>query len=324
VTLPEPLLEISDVTLEFSTRGGIVSVLDGISFRVEQGETLGIVGESGSGKSVTALAILGLLDPAARIVRGSIRYKGRELLGTGEATIRSLRGSKLCMIFQNPRAALNPIVTVGKQLVDVLQVHRGLSRSAARREAIGLLDAVKIPDPRRRVNSYPFEFSGGMCQRVMIALALACSPDLLIADEPTTGLDVTTQASIMALIRGLVVERGMSTIFITHDLALAAENCQRIAVMHAGQLVEIADSAALFHRPIHPYTQSLLAATPTPTSSINSLPSAVGIVPDLTQVDLPPCRYSRRCVRYLPTCDRAEVPVVQLSESHLVACWRAQ
>src|ERR1700756_5381683 len=257
-----PLLTVEDLAVEFRTRGGTVRALDGIGFELRRGETMALVGESGSGKSVTAYAIMGILDAAARITSGTIVFGGLELLQASETAIAEIRGRELAIIFQNPRTALNPIRPVGKQIADILIRHGNVTTAQAPRRAIEMLAKVRIPDPQRRAAAYPFELSGGMCQRVMIAMALACEPALLIADEPTTGLDITTQAVILDLIAELAASQDMATLLITHDLGLAAEYCDRIAVMHAGHLVEMASTAMLFAAPRHPYTARLIAATP--------------------------------------------------------------
>src|ERR1043166_4432676 len=256
------LLEVSGLTLEFRTRSGIVHALEDVGFKVAKGETVAIVGESGSGKSVLSYAIMGILDPAARVISGQVRFGGLDLLAAGESDLQKIRGREISMIFQNPRVALNPIRRVGRQLEDVLLKHSTVLRDDVRRRAIDLLAQVRIPDPERRYSAYPFELSGGMCQRVMIALALACSPSLLIADEPTTGLDVTTQAAVMDLIAELAAARHMATVLITHDLGLAASYCEHIVVMHAGHVVEAAPTRELFAAPRHPYTVQLIAASP--------------------------------------------------------------
>ena len=270
----EPLLSVQDLKVGFSTRRGRVEAIRGISFDIAPGQALGVVGESGSGKSVTAYAITGLLDRAGRIDGGRILYRGRDLVGASRSTMKRLRGGAISMIFQNPRAALNPIRKVGDQLADVLMAHEGLTGRRARAKAVELLDQVRINDPAKRLEAYPHELSGGMCQRVMIALALACHPDLLIADEPTTGLDVTTQKTVMDLVATLTRERGMSMMLITHDLGLAAAYCDRIAVMERGLLVEAAPSAELFARPQHAYTRRLVAATPRRSSTLDDLVAA--------------------------------------------------
>jgi peptide/nickel transport system ATP-binding protein len=257
-----PLLDVRDLTVEFATRRGAVTAVEHINIAVGRGETLGIVGESGSGKSVTSYAVMRILDRAGRIASGSILFGGADLRAARESEMRDLRGRQISMIFQNPRAALNPIRKVGRQIEDVLLNHARASRAAARSEAIEALRRVRIADPEQRYHAYPFELSGGMCQRVVIALALACRPQLLIADEPTTGLDVTTQKAVMDLVVDLTRERGMSTILITHDLGLAAAYCDRVVVMEKGKVVEAAPSRQIFAAPAHPYTRKLMKATP--------------------------------------------------------------
>jgi peptide/nickel transport system ATP-binding protein len=269
--MTQNLLQVEKLQVAFSTRHGTVTALHGIDIALKAGETLGIVGESGSGKSVTSLAVMRLLDRAGRITGGKVRFEGRDITHAGHADLRRLRGSALSMIFQNPRAALNPIRTVEQQIVDVLAAHGRLSRANARAQALDLLRAVLIRDPEARLHAYPHELSGGMCQRVMIAMAIACEPVLLIADEPTTGLDVTTQQTVMELLARIQAERGMAMILITHDLGLAARWCDRIAVMEAGRVVEQGETAALFEAPAHPYTRRLVAASPTRRSTLADL-----------------------------------------------------
>jgi peptide/nickel transport system ATP-binding protein len=317
---PVPALAVENLSVEFRTRSGVVKVLDHVGFSVGKGETVALVGESGSGKSVTAFAVMGILDAAGRVTSGTAMFGGTDLLAQSERELAELRGRELSMIFQNPRTALNPIRKVGHQIADVLVRHGGSTRADAPRKAVEMLKKVRIPDPERRAEAFPFELSGGMCQRIMIAVALACRPALLIADEPTTGLDVTTQAVIMDLIGELAGDSGMATIFITHDLALAAEYCDRIVVMHAGHIVEAAPSHDLFAGPRHPYSAKLLAATPGEGSSLDSLSSIPGGLPDLRRPDLPPCRYSGRCERRVEACDRA-LPLIRVGEGHVVACW---
>ncbi|MGE7416503.1 nickel ABC transporter ATP-binding protein NikE [Methylobacterium tarhaniae] len=264
------LLSIEDLKVTFATRRGPVEALRGVSLAVAPGESLGLVGESGSGKSVTAFAAARLLDRAGRIVGGRVRFRGQDVTRLSASDLRAAHGSAIGMIFQNPRAALNPIRPIGRQLADVLMAG-GLSKAQARERALESLEAVRIRDAGRRLDAYPHELSGGMCQRVMIALALACRPALLIADEPTTGLDVTTQKTVMDLVARLTAERGMAMILITHDLGLAAQYCGRIAVMEQGRLVEEGEPGALFSAPRHPYTKRLVAASPTPTSTLADL-----------------------------------------------------
>ena len=315
-----PVLRIQDLSVAFHTRGGVVRALDRVGFAVAPGQTMALVGESGSGKSVTAYAIMGLLEEAGKITGGHAWLGDTDLVATPPRALSRIRGRRIAMIFQNPRAALNPIRSVGRQIADVLLRHGGAKRSNARERAIEALQAVGIPDPARRANAYPFELSGGMCQRVMIAIAVAARPELLIADEPTTGLDVTTQAVVMDLIHAMAAETGMATILITHDLALAAERASRIAVMHAGHMVEDADTATLLANPRHPYTARLIAATPTAAGSLDALRSVPGGLPDLRRSDIPQCRYSARCERRLSICD-GEITMRESGSGHGVACW---
>ncbi len=314
-----PVLSVADLSVEFRTRSGIVRALEDVSLKVHRGECLGVVGESGSGKSVTAYAVMRLLDAAGRVTKGDIRFGGMDLRTASAREMAELRGRELSMIFQNPRAALNPIRPVGQQLADVLLRHGNVTRAEAPRRAVALLAEVGIPDPARRAGAYPFELSGGMCQRVGIALALACRPALLIADEPTTGLDVTTQAVIMDLVTGLARERGMATVLITHDLGLATEYCDRIAVMHAGHVVEDAPTAAIFANPRHPYTARLIAATPRPGTDLAGLASIPGGLPDLRGAAIPACRFLGRCDRAAPDCAVAPLPRI-LEDGRMVAC----
>lgn len=271
MTATAPLLAIEDLTVEFATRRGTVRAIEQVSLSITRGETLGVVGESGSGKSVSAYSVLQILDRAGRIAQGSIQFSGMRLDQASERTLLDIRGREISMIFQNPRAALNPIKPVGRQIEDVLLQHTLAARSNVRNEAIKALKAVRIADPEQRYHAYPFELSGGMCQRVVIAIALACRPQLLIADEPTTGLDVTTQKAVMELVVELTHERRMASILITHDLGLAAAYCDRIVVMEQGKIVESAQVSTLFQAPQHPYTQRLLRATPRLDSRIRDL-----------------------------------------------------
>ncbi|MGJ5203283.1 nickel ABC transporter ATP-binding protein NikE [Bradyrhizobium sp. HKCCYLR20261] len=285
-----PLLEVENLKVTFSTRRGLVEAVRGVSLSLAPGEMLGLVGESGSGKSVTGFAITHLLDKAGRIADGRIRFKGQDITRAGGADLRSLHGAAMSMIFQNPRAALNPIRTIGQQVADAILAHRRLSRQEALAEALNLLKAVQIRDPERRMSAYPHELSGGMCQRVMIAVAISCNPSLLIADEPTTGLDVTTQKVVMDLLAKIAADRGMATILITHDLGLAARYCARVVVMEQGRLVEEAEPLTLFHRPQHPYSKRLVAASPTATSRIEDLVPDGETIPlvEVTELPSPP------------------------------------
>lgn len=327
-TAQPPLLEVRDFGLEFRTRAGTVHALQGVNLQLHKGEIVGLVGESGSGKSVLSYAMLGISDAAARVTGGSARFGGIDLLGADAGTLADLRGREISMVFQSPRTALNPIRPVGRQIEDVLRRHAVALRGgtgpelprALRERAVQALREVAIADPERRFDAYPFELSGGMCQRVMIAIALACRPSLLIADEPTTGLDVTTQAAVMELITALARERQMATLFITHDLALAADHCDRIVVMHAGHAVEAAPTRALFAQPRHPYTARLMTSTPGPDTALQALRPVPGQLPDLRRADLPACRFAERCERASARC-RAERPVLDATQPHAVACW---
>ena len=315
-----PALRVEDLSVEFRTRSGIVRALENVSFSVGKGETIALVGESGSGKSVSAYAVMRILDPAGRVTNGRALMGDVDLLTASPRQLAEIRGRQIAMIFQNPRTALNPIRPVGRQIADVLIRHGKLPAREAALRAVDMLRAVGITDPGRRALAYPFEMSGGMCQRVMIAIALAARPSLLIADEPTTGLDVTTQAVIMDLIADLASELGMATIFITHDLALASQRATRIVVMHAGHVVENAPTQDLFAQPRHPYTAELIAATPDSATSLDELAAIPGSLPDLRRSDLPPCRYSERCPRKIGTCAQP-LPQVAFGTEHVVACW---
>ena len=315
-----PALCVDRLSVEFRTRSGLVRTLDNVTFSVRKGETIALVGESGSGKSVTAYAIMGILDPAGRVTSGQAMFDEIDLLSASPKQLAAIRGRRIAMIFQNPRSALNPIRPVGRQIADVLMRHRELPTRAARLQAIEMLRAVGITDPARRASAYPFELSGGMCQRVMIAIALAAKPSLLITDEPTTGLDVTTQAVIMDLIADLATELGMATIFITHDLALASQRAARIVVMHAGHVVENAPTTELFVQPRHPYTAELIAATPDSAANLDDLAAIAGSLPDLRRPDLPACRYLERCSRKTEQCAQT-LPQAVLGPEHIVACW---
>src|ERR1700732_1135036 len=266
-----PLLDVRDLTVEFATRRGTVRAVEAVNIVIAKGETVGIVGESGSGKSVTSFAVMRILDRAGRIAQGSVHFSGLDLTAAPEDQMRNLRGREISMVFQNPRAALNPIRKVGHQIEDVLKQHSQVNSGELSEKAIEMLDQVRIARPRERYHAYPFELSGGMCQRVVIALALACRPRLLIADEPTTGLDVTTQKTVMDLIVELTKQRGMSTILIPHDLGLAAAYCDRVVVMEKGRVVETALSADIFARPEHAYTRKLMRATPRVGVSLRDL-----------------------------------------------------
>ncbi|MNH68669.1 Oligopeptide transport ATP-binding protein OppD [compost metagenome] len=317
-----PILEVSDLEVEFAVDDGKVKVLDGVSFKVAPGQTLGIVGESGCGKSVTSLAIMGLLPrPHGQVVAGSIRFQGEELLTLAPDQMYKMRGNRISMIFQEPMTALNPVQTVGDQLMEVFSLHRPDFSKAQRKEAaIAMLQKVGIPEPAQRFAVYPHNLSGGMRQRVMIAMALACEPDLLICDEPTTALDVTIQAQILDLMKALQAQTGMAIIFITHDLGVVAELCDEVVVMYAGRAVERADIFELFDHPRHPYTHGLMASIPRLEDVPKSLLKTIkGQVPALHEMPAG-CRFSNRCPHATEICVSTIPATEQLSDRHAVAC----
>jgi len=304
--------------VHFTTEDGLVEAVDNVSFSVRPGEILGVVGESGSGKSVTAHALLRLIRPPGRIVRGEIRFEGADLLALPEARMGAVRGARIALVFQSPRTALNPVLTVGRQIARLYELHQHVAPAEAWRRTIEMLTLVGIAEPERRARQYAHQLSGGMCQRVMIAMAIASSPRLLIADEPTTGLDVSIAAQILDLLRALGRRTEASIVLITHDLGVVAEVCDRVAVMHAGQLVEIADVHTLFKRPLHPYTQALVRSIPRIDREVAMEPIP-GAVPSLL-APAPGCRYADRCARVLEVC-RRERPVLRAAgASHEVAC----
>ncbi len=309
----EPLLRVRDLRTHFHTDAGVARAVDGVTFDLHEGEVLGIVGESGCGKSVTSLSILGLVPtPPGRVVEGSsVRFRGRELLGLPAAQLRRIRGAEIAMIFQEPMTSLNPVFTVGEQVAEPLRTHLGMSRAAARKRAVELLDLVGIAAPARRATEHPHQLSGGMRQRVMIAMALACEPDVLIADEPTTALDVTIQAQILELIGGLRQRLGMAVLLITHDLGVVAETCDRVLVMYAGRIVERAPVDALFRSPCHPYTEGLLGAVPRLDRSADRLAVIPGQVPSAYAWPSG-CRFANRCPYAWSRC--AEEPALLATE----------
>jgi peptide/nickel transport system ATP-binding protein len=317
-----PLLELKALGVRFATDDGTVLAVDGIDLALARGRTLGLVGESGCGKSVTSLAIMGLLPPENSKVRGEVIFEGRDLLKLGANAIRDLRGARLAMIFQEPMTSLNPSYTIGDQIVEAIQRHQGLSAAEARARAIEMLRIVRIPSPEKRVDEYPHKLSGGMRQRAMIAMALACGPRLLIADEPTTALDVTIQAQILDLMRGLRRDTGTAIILITHDLGVVAEMADDVAVMYAGQIVERAPVRTLFARPEHPYTVGLLGSIPRLDEKRDRLPSIEGRVPDMSR---PPdgCRFAARCPFVEPDCRTTAPALVEVAPGHLTRCRRA-
>jgi peptide/nickel transport system ATP-binding protein len=318
-----PLLEVKDLSVELQTHRGPAYAVRDVSFSLEPGETLGLIGESGSGKSITVLALMGLLPENARVT-GSIVFEGQELVGQPEARMCALRGDRIGMIFQEPMTALNPVHTVGDQVAEPLRLHRGMSAAAARKEAIALLDRVGIPEAARRIDAYPHQFSGGQRQRITIAMALACGPDLLIADEPTTALDVTIQRQILELIGDLVAERRMALILISHDLGVIAQNVRRMLVMYGGSVVESGSTAGVFASRMHPYTLGLFAARPgLRTMKGQRLVTIPGTVPEL--VDLPKgCPFAGRCRWTIPECDAGLPAMVGVEEGHGARCIRLE
>ncbi len=316
------LLEVTDLRTYFRTDAGLARAVDGVSFQVERGEVLGIVGESGSGKSVTSLSIMRLIpEPPGEIVAGSsIRLKGEELVGAPEKRLRQIRGNDVAMIFQEPMTSLNPVFPVGEQIAEAVRLHRGVGKEAARARAIELLGLVGLPDPEQRVDVYPHELSGGQRQRVMIAMALSCEPDLLIADEPTTALDVTIQAQILDLLAELRRRLGMAIVLITHDLGVVAEVCDRVVVMYAGQVREQAPAAAIFGDPRDPYTQGLLSSIPRLGEHAEKLAVIPGTVPSPARWPAG-CRFHTRCPFAWDLCLREAPPFFHPAEEHDVRCW---
>jgi oligopeptide/dipeptide ABC transporter ATP-binding protein len=311
------LLAVRNLSVAF----GPLHVLDDVSFEVAEGEVVGVVGESGSGKSMTALAAMGLLPGGGRVAAGQVAFEGQDLVGLPEREMSRIRGARMAMIFQEPTASLNPVLTIGEQIAEVLRHHRGLGRRAAWREAISLLRLVEIAAAERRVEEYPHQLSGGMRQRAMIAIALACRPRLLIADEPTTALDATVQAGILDLLRGLRRELGMAVLLITHDLGVVADICERVVVMYAGRVAESGAAEAMLARPAHPYTRALLAAIPRLEGEIGPLPAIPGVVPPPT--DFPPgCRFAPRCGLALPPCHAAPPSLRMAAGGTEAACIR--
>jgi peptide/nickel transport system ATP-binding protein/oligopeptide transport system ATP-binding protein len=321
---PESLLQVRHLTTSFATRHGEVRAVDDVSFTLRQGETLSLVGESGCGKSVTALSLMRLVAPPGRIVAGEILFEGRDLLKLSEREMRAIRGDDIAMIFQDPLTSLNPVFTVGEQIAEAIRLHRGVSKREAWNQAIEGMRDVAIPAPEVRAKSYPHEMSGGMRQRVMIAMALACDPKLLIADEPTTALDVTIQAQILDLLNELRERRNLALLLITHDLGVVAETADRVAVMYAGQIVEEAPVRELFNRPRHPYTEGLLHAVPKlgdKSAGRKRLQTIEGVVPNL--LNLPPgCRFAPRCVHRQPKCEAGKIELLEVGAEHSSRCIR--
>jgi peptide/nickel transport system ATP-binding protein len=324
--LPQRLLEVRGLKTHFSTDDGMVHAVDGVDLHIDAGETLGVVGESGCGKSVTAFTIMRLIPiPPGRIVAGEIVWRGRDLLKLGDEEMRAIRAKEIAMVFQEPMTSLNPVYTVGEQIAEVLRLHEGLSRRAALARAADMLKLVHITNPERRVNDYPHQFSGGMRQRVMIAMALSCNPKLLIADEPTTALDVTIQAQILELINDLKERLGMAVMLITHAMGVVAESAQRVMVMYAGKVVEEAPVAEIFRSPRHPYTQGLIKSIPRldtvpGTRRLDTIP---GVVPSLLD-PAPGCRFAARCPYAIDECRAATPALREISLGHTAACIRAE
>ncbi len=323
----QPLLSVRDLRTHFFNEDGVTRAVDGVSFEIAPGETLGIVGESGCGKSVTALSVLRLLPAKlGRTVGGSISFEGRNLLDVPEDEMRSVRGNSIAMIFQEPMTSLNPVLTVGHQIAESIRIHQGKTSEEARARAGDMLELVKIPDARKRLDDYPHQFSGGMRQRVMIAMALACNPRLLVADEPTTALDVTIQAQILKLMLELKERTGAAVILITHDLGVVAETCQRVMVMYAGKKIEEASVEDLFDRPAHPYTRGLMASIPRLNKRLGAKPrlsEIPGMVPNLRE-PIAGCAFAPRCAHATERC-RAEAPELRPVEpGHVAACHYAE
>lgn len=326
--MPDFILDVQGLETQFKTPDGIVHAVNGISFGLKEGETLGVVGESGCGKSVTMLSVLGLIpSPPGKVTSGTASFFGQDLLKMSREEIRYVRGAQISMIFQDPMTSLNPVLTIGHQLVEPLKLHLGMSQAQAEARAAELLEMVGIPNASERLGDYPHQFSGGMRQRVMIAMALSCSPQILIADEPTTALDVTIQAQILDLMRSMRKEMGTSVILITHDLGVVAEMAERVAVMYAGEIVEQTDVNSLFDEPLHPYTQGLIGSIPVLGELKERLDVIPGSVPNL--VNLPPgCRFAPRCEarikNNLTICTEQKPELEEVKMGHKVRCWLYQ
>jgi len=314
------LLEIAGLSTSFTTRSGVIRAVDNVSLSLQAGRVLGLVGESGCGKTITALSIINLVPPPGRITAGKILFEGRDLLTLSEEEMRKVRGARISMVFQEPMTALNPVFTVGNQISEVLTTHQGIAEREALDRSIELLRSVGIPSPEKRVHEYPHQLSGGMRQRVMIAMAIACRPSLVLADEPTTALDVTIQAHILELLTRIQAEMGMAMVLVTHDLGLIAERAHEVAVMYAGRIVEQAATAELFATPLHPYTRGLMASIPKPGESrrarLRTIPGSVPRLSDLPQG----CTFSPRCDIKTGQCE-AEPGLVEVKPGHFVRCW---
>jgi oligopeptide transport system ATP-binding protein len=318
----EVLLSVQDLETHFFSEDGVVKAVNGVSFDLERGETLGIVGESGSGKSVTNLSIMRLIPyPPGKIVGGRIVFDGKDLLEASESEMRKVRGKRIAMIFQDPMTSLNPFMKISSQMMEMTRLHLGMSKHDAYEHAVRMLETVGIPDPRARVDDYPHQFSGGMRQRVMIAMALSCKPELLIADEPTTALDVTIQAQILELIKALKEETGTSVILITHDLGVVAGMTDRIVVMYGGSVMEYASTEDIFERPSNPYTRALLKSVPDPLVEQERLFQIPGLPPDLSQLRANMCPFADRCPEAIAKCREEFPPYHEVGANHFSTCW---
>ena len=319
--MEEKLLEVKDLTVTFKSSEGLVTAVDHLNIYINQGETLGIVGESGCGKSVSVLSIMGLIpNPPGEIANGEILYGGKDLLSLPETDMRKVRGNEIAMVFQEPMTSLNPILTCGFQIAEPLIIHKGVNKKDALREAVSLLELVGIPSPKQRLREYPHQLSGGLRQRVMIAMALACQPKLLIADEPTTALDVTIQAQILELMKTLKKESNAGIMLITHDLGVVSETCDRVIVMYTGHVVEEASAAEIFSNPLHPYTLGLLKSIPKITPQKERLSVIEGAVPNPTQMPTG-CTFSPRCELVKDICRNEKPRLRQISKGHFIRCW---
>ena len=325
--MSDTILDVKNLRVEFNTRGGIVPVLDNLSFSLDRGERIGFVGESGCGKSMTALALMGLLPSIGRVASGQILFKGQDIVNASTKRMQDIRGNEISMIFQEPMTSLNPVFTIGSQIAEVLHRHRNMDKSEALKTAVDLLDAVKIPDARNRIASYPHQMSGGQRQRVMIAIALACEPEILIADEPTTALDVTVQAEIFDLLRDIGVQTNTAMILITHDMGAVRQMAQRMLVMYAGRKVEEGTVDQIIKSPRHPYTKGLISCVPHIRKGAdrlpNTLPEIDGIVPDITSFGKDQCLFAPRCERLTQQClDRKpDYQMIGKAEQQSVSCW---
>lgn len=314
------LLEVKDLRTSFFTDAGEVKAVNGVSFNLDKGKVLGIVGESGSGKSVTAYSIMQILANAGKIVGGSIKFNGQELVGSGEKVMKDIRGNRISIIFQDPMTSLNPTYTIGKQLMEAILLHTGRNKQQARERAVEMLKLVNVNEPEKRMKQYPHELSGGMRQRVMIAMALACEPDILIADEPTTALDVTIQAQILELMKSLQEELGMAIIMITHDLGVVAQMCDEVIVMYAGSICEQGTADEIFYNPCHEYTKGLMRSIPTTSNDDQKLQPITGTPIDL--LNMPKgCPFAPRCDNAMKICLREKAERMQINDDHQAACW---